>query len=1117
MRKSLFTLLLLTAVLADDYYQDRILVYIDNAATQFRWTGNSRARWTNQAALNSLLETYQVERFEPWLPHARPEDHDGDVYLNRIYQVRFSTARSDLTAVIDAFVQHPLIAGAERVPVMRANYIPDDPRFNQQWYLPNIAAPEAWDLWDIDGGEIPGYSATRVIKVAVVDDGVAWNHQDLVGNIWNNLGEDANGNGMTLVQSGGEWVFDSGDLNGVDDDGDGYVDNLIGWDVASSSSGADDNDPMPVSGDTHGTMVSGCVAGVTNNGIGIASVGWSIKIMPIKSSYANNGYIDYGYDGILAAAQAGADVINCSWGGFGYSSYAQNLINVAHNQYGAIIVASAGNGNPDTGQTNFDVHYPSGYDNVISVTATGPGDHFNCWATGGTTVDLCAPGENIMTTFVNNAYLAVDGTSFSSPITAGAVGLLWSRFPDESQAWVEDRIISSTDYFPDMDRDCNVRNINDNQSHLESMTGMLGTGRLNIFKALAGGIFPSLVVQEVNLQSDTDGDGVFNPGETVNIKVVILNEEGWATATDVIVVLDTEDPRITILDNTIEFPNDIAAGTSAFTLFDAFQVSAAADAQTGPVPFTVTMYAGQAPNLYVQEQEISIDLSLTQANFPLELSGSVKTSPLVYDLDGDGVNEIYFGADDFNLYGVDPEGNDLPGFPFATDNQVRSSVAIGDLDLDGAPDLVFGSKDRHLYIVAPGGTQLAAYLADGYVTHTPVLVDLDGDQDLEVVFGTFEFGGTGQGGKLYAIHHDGTDVTGFPVDIGEIVMVAPAVGDLDRDGIIDIVVGTWSNNIYAVTADGAIRTGFPFATGNRVNVAPSLADVVGGPELEIIAGSDDGNLYIIDADGVELDRVSTGNLLRGGPSLHDATGDGHPEIFFGGYDRQLHAYNVSGGEELSGWPVSVSQNIVGSPAIIDLDNDGSVEVVGAMYGNLLAFRLDGTPVANFPIPVSGTIDGSPAVQDLDRDGDLEILIGTSTGLEVIDIKTPKGSSASWSFYRGNYHRTGNYEDALLAVEPDRTIDALPRRFSVSANYPNPFNARTTVQVAVPRQGKLRAMIFDLTGREVLRLMDRQVPAGYYTLHWSGTDQRGGSVPSGIYFLRVTAGEQVRTQKMLYVK
>jgi subtilisin family serine protease len=284
----------------------------------------------------------------------------------------------------------------------------------------------------------------------------------------------------------------------------------------------------------------------------------------------------------------GADVINLSWGGYGGGN--QNLMNTVYNNYGCIIVASAGNGDED-GNTNFDLHTPSGLDNVISVSAVGPNDNFSCWATGGSTVDLCAPGESIMTTDVGNDYRSATGTSFASPITAGAVALLLSYFPNEDQGWIIDKLVSNTDFFLDMENSCDAG----------SLVGMLGSGRLNIYKALSSDVNASLSIIGVNYLDDTDGDGQFNPGEQTKIKLIIENEEGWADAENVIATISTTDERLSIIDSTISFSNTIVSGASSFTLVDHFLVSANAESSLQDVPCIVNLQSGiSEPYLNIQ-------------------------------------------------------------------------------------------------------------------------------------------------------------------------------------------------------------------------------------------------------------------------------------------------------------------------------------------------------------------------------------------------------------------------------------------------------------------------------------------------------------------------------------
>ena len=145
-----------------------------------------------------------------------------------------------------------------------------------------------------------------------------------------------------------------------------------------------------------------------------------------------------------------------------------------------------------------------------------------------------------------------------------------------------------------------------------------------------------------------------------------------------------------------------------------------------------------------------MDLTLSQFGFPLD-GIVVKSSPIVADLDSDGMKEIYFGSDNEALHGYNSFGEEIDGFPFQSTDRVRSSPAVGDVDDDGQMEIVFGNSSGKLYIVNHDGIQQLTYNILGFIEGSPALVDIDGDQDLEILFTTT----TTSGGQLYAIHHNG--------------------------------------------------------------------------------------------------------------------------------------------------------------------------------------------------------------------------------------------------------------------------------------------------------------------------------------------------------------------------
>lgn len=1076
------------------FHTDRFRVYFKNELGRIELKEAKAGTITGFDSFDQLLQEMEAVAIQPWLPTATDFDKDGDIFLNRFYEITLPEFRSDIQEVIAAFSSDEHILFAERIPIHRLFYEPNDPKYSQQWYIPQVTIEQAWDMWDIASGDNPGDES---IVVGIVDTGCDWDHPDLIGNLWQNLDEDYDGDGVTVEYVSGVWQLDSGDLNGVDDDGDGYVDNLIGWDI-----GEDDNDPVgppgqgTYGGNMHGTHVAGVPGAATNNSLGMASEGWSIKHMPVKCAYDDGTAIVGGYNGILFAAKAGANIINCSWGGGGPSGGEQAVINNVYNNYGTIIIASAGNGD-DFGNEEYAAHYPSSYDNVISVTALGQNDVWHHWATYHESVDFAAPGENILSTVyatVSGGYQSWDGTSMSSPVVSGCYALLWSYFPEADRDWIEQRLLETADSI--------IYDVN-TEDYLQ---GRLGVGRPDVFAAIASGVFPNLSVQSYTLQlTEDDGDGVLNPGESAKMRIVLANAEGWATATNVSATLSSTSMYINIIDDTGTFPDIIGGGTGV-NIVDRFEFSITADAPPSSLPLTLTITAGDPPADYEEVEVFDLELTLNQLGFPFTAGGSIYSSPLIYDIDLDGSDEIVFGTDDYTIYALGSDGSEK--WSFTTGNQVRGSAAVADLEGDGDLEIIICSKDQKCYILNGDGSLQAEYTANGFLMTTPVLRDLDGDNDLEIIFGGF-------GKYLYVIHHDGSDFDSFPILVDESIMVAPAVGDIDDDGSDEIVVGTWSNHVWGFESDGSVMSGFPYAAGNRINGDPALVDLNGDGTLEIIVGSDDNYLHVINSDGSQRFTVNGSGDVRGAPAIEDIDNDGDWEIFFGSNIKKVFGIDHDG-NSLPGWPQASTSAFKSAPVFGDLNGSGFPAIVAAnSNGALYAWDTEGTLLDNFPISLSGTVEGSFSIADIDADGDLEIAVGASSTLSVIDIKTSAGSGEYWSMFRLNSTRSGNRSDFEMTVAVDRPL--VPEKFVVYANYPNPFNPSTTIRYELPEQTFVTITIHDLLGRSIRTLTKETQVAGYRAVVWDGLDNKGQVVSSGIYLLRVKAGQKQVIKKMMYLK
>ena len=538
-----------------------------------------------QVQLNNFFESVAEYTIEPWLTAATEDDHSGDIYLNRIYRVTFNNIDRDtlldIKTQLNAF---SFIYHVEYDYLRTPMYQPNDTRYNQQWSLPKIQSDHAWDFWNVNGGDIPG---SQDILLASVDTGVDWNHSDLIGNIWQNLGEDADGDGRTLEFINGEWVFDPDDLNNIDDDdwdnnANTFIDDLIGWDPAGIN-GMDDNDPMPPSSWAwhHGTHVAGLLGATTDNNKGVASSCFDCSILSVKVSDENQGndvYITDGYDGILYAAKVGFyrtdrgfSIINNSWGGLYFNIFEQATIDVAHNDYNAIIIAAAGNDHVDA------AHYPSSYEYVISVTATNSQDRVN-WATYHETVDIASPGEGITSTIIqnnpnneNNAYDSWSGTSMASPVAASVIGLLSSFNPDWGQAQLETMILATSDPV--------IYDINSNY-----LDGKIGQGRVDALRALSTPLFPKIDLAEIDYQIINGDDFIIDAGETVHLSTILYNNLDWGASTNPSMSLNSLSEYF-VIDNSNQDTDNINPGDVYLNIETPFEIEVFENTPTGDYEF----------------------------------------------------------------------------------------------------------------------------------------------------------------------------------------------------------------------------------------------------------------------------------------------------------------------------------------------------------------------------------------------------------------------------------------------------------------------------------------------------------------------------------------------------
>ena len=360
--------------------------------------------------LHDRMGVRSVYRLFPHLTHPKSNPN-----LERIYLLRFQIP-VDLHTIKASYAVHPLIEAVEFNYVRQtqaSEIIPNDPRFEEQWNLSLIDMPGAWAI----------EKGNPEVIIAVVDTGFDYTHEDLASQTWVNVDE----------------IPD----NGIDDDNNGYIDDVHGWDFSQmpSSDGNEnsqngDNDPIDESG--HGTHVAGIIGATVDNDVGIAGIAWNCTLMPIRGAGVAGIRDNRSASAIVYAVNNGARVINMSWGGRERSFVLRDAVDYAYAR-GVLMIAASGN------ESEGDSIFPAGYRKVISVAATEQHKQKFYQSNFGASIDIGAPGNVILSTHINNRYRTLSGTSMATAHVSGVAGLIISKRPSLTHEEVRQILISTAD------------------------------------------------------------------------------------------------------------------------------------------------------------------------------------------------------------------------------------------------------------------------------------------------------------------------------------------------------------------------------------------------------------------------------------------------------------------------------------------------------------------------------------------------------------------------------------------------------------------------------------------------------------------------------------------------
>jgi subtilisin family serine protease len=972
-----------------------------------------------------------------------------------------------------AYNQPPTV---EPIPVF-----PNDPSFNKQWSLHNTGQTGGTIDADIDAPEAWVYKKVKQNAIiAIIDSGVDYTHPDLQANMWINQGEIPG--------------------NNIDDDFNGFKDDIYGWDFTN-------NDADPFDDNGHGTHIAGTIAAVTDNNVGVAGVCKNCKIMILKWMNSNGGGNTANVaNSLYYAADNGADITSHSWNqGVFVDPIIKAAFDYAHGK-GVVSIAAAGNAYKGT------IHYPGGYETVIAVSSTDHDDIINDFSNYGSWVDVGAPGGGILSTVPtgscinchSSGYLLLSGTSMASPHVSGLAGLILSNKPSFSNVDVKNILRTATDDPNPLNTIyMGVGRVNAHQAvqlntiqnaDLDpSIDGAMPTGILTIPGTATGNNFNSYYLEYgsgIYPQSWTtlkrggspvvqgtlgffDAQSVIGGDYTIRLRVfdssgAVTKDTALITISDTFFITSPQEGDVYRLGDVLTL--DGSTHTPGFTNYIVeWAPPSSGTFQTGGVILTnngmqqitsgtiatwdtsiITYGAGiytlrlTALGSQQQSEEISIylDPALKQG-WPVRVqnkqsySGVSIIDPLIEDLNNDGIKEIYAITSHF-IYGVSVDGQPLPGFPVA----------------------------------------LPSFTAFTRGSLTSADVDQDGQN--EILFGASTIFPTTL--KIYAIENDGSYTPGYPkswvynsggptaVDPGTPILAADIDGDTQMELVMhafDLVVITETNG-NLITSIKHLRPNFASTCGfsdpyTITDAAPAVGNFDGDTELEIVLGHQTTNC-----------------------DFNPSNGD----------DGKLWVINKNGANVL-GWPVTLPHPIgPSSPVVGDINNNGNHEIVvgtwGEGAGGIYVFDKNGNVMPGWPQATTSRFMASPSLSDLDSDGDLEIIIGDldeSTGLMIYHHDGTLFQGWQSKVLADKYSTAvidANLDGVknILVSAGEGELSPLVHVWDQTGNYLSPFpkitesEARAPVQVLdVDNDGKLEAI-----GSNVIGLLPNGTTKDYGSIY-----------------------------------
>lgn len=734
-----------------------------------------------------------------------------------------------------------------------------DPEQNNDWTKGTLSS-DISDMWGLESiGMKSVWDTTESlmgngIVIAVIDSGIDPFHEDISNALWRN------------------------------------DDNEYGFDFVN-------NDAYPIDGHGHGTHVAGTIAAEINNHLGISGVAPGVKIMSLKALSNSGSGSDINIAAAIEfAADNGADIINMSLGGYGYSSVMEEAVNYAHS-LGVIIVAAAGNS-----AENADKYSPAMFDNVITVGSLSTNETLSSYSNYGSTIEVVAPGEHIISlrasgtslgTALDSHYTTAAGTSMAAPHVSGVLALIKQKYPGLSNNQIAQVLYQSSTDIGETGKD-----------------DVYGYGKINAYTAISNTslLFGSISEPYSNTLLNSSLITIKGNAFAENFSHYTLSykkdtETTWTTlvtsSTEVTNgILGTWDTR-TLKTGTYQLKLSIHSTTKSFDFISGpYQQDSRIKAG---YPKLITQHDIKShPVLFSSDLATELIAIASQNMYSLNLNNAHSTStytpvlnssayfsfpqnraPTVGDIDQDGSNEILIGGQGIlTILESDTSKTEHDLTSLLGGNFLINKVMLADIDQDTKLDIVISVSGRGLYIFKEKSGTLSLLNSSWPIMGSfedPLIADVNADGSNEIIALT-------TGGVIQIFDKDGHVLLSQSIGVNiskETFQKELFIGDIDQDG--DIEIGAVKLNIsddkitlYLFHHDGSLVSGWPFTYEGyyfETSDAPVMADITGDTVPEVIVaqyGWNGTHLFILDSSGKFLHNTAKPHVLLGQYAQHSS-------------------------------------------------------------------------------------------------------------------------------------------------------------------------------------------------------------------------------------------------------